>query len=78
MFRWIGAANGAIVNVMEFMRIAPRGMGEVHKMLFDTGGERREGRGSATGRAVLRGGRAIVLRLEQAPRNGCERNERIC
>ena len=41
LFRWIGSVNGAIVNVMEALRIAPRGMGDVHKMLFDTGGERR-------------------------------------
>lgn len=34
----IGAVNGAIVSAMEFLRIAPRGMGDVHKMLFDTGG----------------------------------------
>jgi hypothetical protein len=38
VFRWIGAVNGSIVNFMELLRIAPRGMGDVHKMLFDTGG----------------------------------------
>lgn len=43
VFRWIGAVNGAIVNVMEFLRIAPRGMGDVHKMLFDTGVSIMEG-----------------------------------
>ena len=40
VFRWIGAVNGSIVNLMELLRIAPRGMGDVHKMLFDTGGRR--------------------------------------
>ena len=38
VFRWIGAVNGSIVNFTELLRIAPRGMGDVHKMLFDTGG----------------------------------------
>jgi hypothetical protein len=38
LFRWIGAFNGSIVAVMEFLRIAPRGLSDVHKMLFDTGG----------------------------------------
>ncbi|PRW05872.1 24-methylenesterol C-methyltransferase 2 [Chlorella sorokiniana] len=41
--RWIGTVNGAIVNVMEFLRIAPRGLGDVHKMLFDTGVSIMEG-----------------------------------
>lgn len=41
ILKWIGRFNGSIVNVMEFLRIAPRGMGDVHKMLFDTGGASR-------------------------------------
>lgn len=43
LFRWIGAFNGSIVAVMEFLRIAPRGLSDVHKMLFDTGVSVMEG-----------------------------------
>lgn len=59
LFRWVGAVNGAIVSAMEFLRIAPHGMGDVHKMLFDTGGElgrQRVGRG-----AVAKAGRGILM-----------------
>lgn len=62
VFRWIGAVNGAIVNVMEFLRIAPRGMGDVHKMLFDTGGERPgRGRGRLGLAGTACGGRGVLL-----------------
>lgn len=37
LFRWFGSCNAVIVAVMEGLRIAPKGLSEVHKMLFDTG-----------------------------------------
>ena len=37
LFRIVGGFNAAIVTVLETLRLLPAGMGDVHKMLFETG-----------------------------------------